>query len=283
MKFVNPKARLVIVDGSAENVALQRTTAICVGAHPDDVEFMHWCPILQAVNSSTQWFAGVTVTQGSGSSRVGAYADYSDEQMVAVRQQEQTKAAVLGNYSFTAQLGYSSAELRGAERHMVCEDLVEILRETKPDAVYTHNLADRHDSHVAVAVTVVEALRQLLPEYCPKVFLGGEVWRSLDWLTGPDRQVFDVGQQDNLSRSLLGLYDSQITGGKRYDLASVGRRRANATYNDAYAADDSLMLELAMDMRPLLVDPKLEVADYVSSLIARFTEDVSSRLAKFTN
>ena len=35
--------------------------------------------------------------------------------------------------------------------------------------------------------------------------------------------------------ALIGVFDSQIAGGKRHDLAVLGRRRANATYNASHA------------------------------------------------
>jgi len=39
---------------------------------------------------------------------------------------------------------------------------------------------------------------------------------------------------ENLQFALLGVFESQIAGGKRYDLALMGRRRANATYFESH-------------------------------------------------
>ena len=148
----------------------------------------------------------------------------------------------------------------------------------RPKVIYTHNMADRHDSHVAAFTRVLQALRALEPEFRPQEFYGCEVWRSLDWLTGPDRRVSDVGARPNLLRALMGLYDSQIAGGKNYDTANFGRRQANATYNDAYRADDASLLELSMDLKPLLDNPELTPADYFQRLHKRFGDDVQERL-----
>jgi hypothetical protein len=60
--------------------------------------------------------------------------------------------------------------------------------------------------------------------------LGCEVWRNLDWLLDEDKQGLPVDDRPNLAAALSGVFDSQISGGKRYDLAVQGRRLANATF-----------------------------------------------------
>src|SRR4030042_40094 len=60
----------------------------------------------------------------------------------------------------------------------------------------------------------------------PQTLWGGEVWRDLDWLTDEDKVALDVSGQENLQMALLGVFDSQICGGERYDLARRGRRKA---------------------------------------------------------
>ena len=76
----------------------------------------------------------------------------------------------------------------------------------------------------------------------------------------------------------MGVFDSQITGGKRYDLATAGRKRANATYHHALTTDQSTALEFAMDLMPLIDDPRLSPVDFVGELIARFQNEVQTRL-----
>ncbi len=269
---------------SAEILAdlLGSTTHLGIGAHPDDVEFMVWQGILQCYQDEHHRFASIVITNGQGSSRVGPYAHYSDEQMVAVRREEQHRVADAGGYSVSVSLGYTSAELRQTAVDNVCADLQELLRLMRPQVIFTHNLADRHDSHVATVLRVVRALRELGEEYYPQRFLGYEVWRSLDWLTGEDRQMGDVSARPNLMRALMGLYDSQIAGGKSYDLANFGRRQGNATYNDAYHADASSMLELSMDLRPLLLDASLDPIAYFEALNDNFRRDVRDRMQRMS-
>ena len=258
--------------------ALAGTTHLGIGAHPDDVEFMMWQGILRCYRQSDCRFASAVITNGQGSSRVGAYADYSDDQMVRVRLEEQRRVAEAGGYAAAFSLGYTSQELRQTAKDEVCEDIKAIVRCLRPKVIYTHNLADRHDSHVAALLRVLRALRELGPDYYPQEFYGCEVWRSLDWLTGPDRRLADVSAHPNLMRALMGLYDSQIAGGKNYDTANFGRRQSNATYNDAYHADSASMLELTMDLRPLLDDPSLEPQEYFARMHRRFGNDVRERL-----
>ena len=64
----------------------------------------------------------------------------------------------------------------------------------------------------------------------------------------------NVSDHENLQFALLGVFDSQIAGGKRYDLASMGRRRANATYFESHGVDATTGLSYAMDMTPLMND-----------------------------
>jgi hypothetical protein len=78
----------------------------------------------------------------------------------------------------------------------------------------------------------------------------------------------------------MGVYDSQITGGKRYDLATQGRKRANATYFASHVTDKAHLLEFAMDMTPLIHDSSLDPGQYVATLLARFAEDVAARVAR---
>lgn len=269
---------LFVPDGLAPEAALARTTHLGIGAHPDDLEFMTWHGILECLHRDDRWFTGVTVTDGRGSSRTHDYAHFSDEEMVRVRTREQQHAAVIGGYGAMACLMYSSRELKGDGRERLVDELADLLRATRPRVIYTHNLCDRHQSHVAVVTAVLQAVRRLPPGEHPEEFWGCEVWRSLDWLLDEDRQGFDVSAHENLTMAMMGVYDSQIAGGKRYDLATAGRRRANATYHDPYTPDRVTLLEYAMDLRPLLRDPSLSPTDYAVGLVERFREDVRRRL-----
>ena len=115
-----------------------------------------------------------------------------------------------------------------------------MLKATQPTYLYTHNLADKHDTHVAVALRAIQAVRSLPTSRRPQRVFGCEVWRDLDWLLDEDKVPFDLTEHQSLQVALLGVFDSQIAGGKRYDLATMGRRRANATYFQSHGVDSSL-------------------------------------------
>ena len=80
---------------------------------------------------------------------------------------------------------------------------------------------------------------------------------------------------------MLGVFDSQISGGKRYDLATMGRRRANATYHASHDTDVATGLAFAMDLTPLIRDPGRDIHAYVQGFINRFAQDVRERVICF--
>jgi LmbE family N-acetylglucosaminyl deacetylase len=189
-------------------------------------------------------------------------------------------AAMVGEYSAAVQLGYTSAQARQARGTPLIGELADLLRAARPDVLFTHNLADRHDTHVAVALRAIDACRALDDGERPSRVLGGEVWRDLDWLTDGDKVALDVQERESLGMALLGVFDSQITGGKRYDLATWGRRRAHATYHQSHESDASTALTFAMDLTPLVKDRSLDVRAYAQGFVDRFGADVASRVSR---
>lgn len=280
MKFHLATAEIYIPDNMPEEQALARTTHLCFAAHQDDIEIMAAQPILKCFQQEDQWFTGVTLTDGRGSPRDKLYKDYSDEEMRLARMKEQCKAAMVGEYAAQIMLDIPSKEIKDVSQPGPVEDILAILRATKPELLYTHNLVDKHDTHVAVALRVIEASRKLARSERPKRVIGCEVWRALDWMVDSDKVIMDLSSHENLQIALLGVFDSQIAGGKRYDLASMGRRRANATYWEAHGVDDATGLSYGMDMTPLMDDPVLDPAEFVEQFIQRFAANVQERLQR---
>ena len=270
---------IYIPDGLEEQTAVARTTHLAIAAHQDDIEFMAYAPIAECFGSSGKWFGAIVVTDGAGSPRSGIYADYTDEEMKKVRVVEQKKAAFLGEYSFLALLGHPSKEVKAGERAIV-EELASLIQRAHPKYLYTHNLADKHETHVATALRVIAALRLLKPEERPEKVFGCEVWRDLDWLCDNEKIFLDCGPHPNLMRALSAVFDSQIAGGKRYDLAAEGRRLANATFSASHACDTYSALNYAMDLTPLM-DESADIADFITSAIDRFKEQVREGIRKF--
>jgi LmbE family N-acetylglucosaminyl deacetylase len=195
-----------------------------------------------------------------------------------VRVLEQRQAAVVGEYGLMVQLGYPSRVVKAPGGGGLVEDLKKILLGNRMECVYTHNPADKHDTHIGVVVAVLDAVRGLPREQRPKKIYGCEVWRDLDWLGDTEKVVLDVSGRPNLAAALNGCFDSQITGGKRYDLGVIGRRSANATFFQSHASDAATQLTFAMDLTPLIEQEELDILEYVAGAVDRFKDDVLGRL-----
>jgi LmbE family N-acetylglucosaminyl deacetylase len=282
MKLTESTAEIWVPDGASEATALQRVTHLSVAAHQDDVEIMALEGILAGFGSRDKWFMAVIVTNGAGSPRDGLYANYNDQQMQEVRRLEQKKAAFVGEYSAVAFLNHPSSAVKSPGAAGPKNDLKALITATHPDVIYTHNLADKHDTHIGVALRTIAAIRELPADQRPKKLYGCEVWRDLDWMVDSDKVIFDLTAHENIAASLVGVFDSQIAGGKRYDLATAGRRRAHATYFQSHSVDAAQLINFGIDLTPLIQNDKLDPAEYVAGFTRRFADEVNARIAKFS-
>lgn len=281
MTFRHPKHDVFIPDQTEPFTALRRVTHLGIVSHQDDLEIAAYHGITECFKTEDKWFGGVVVTDGSGSPRKGPYEKYTDDEMQQVRLIEQRKAAYVGEYSFMAQLGYPSEEVKTQRNGPVVDDIKFILEHAQPQIVYLHNPCDRHDTHVATFLRCLEALRTLPPEMRPQKVYGCEVWRKLDWPVNDDKVMLWVDKHPHMLRPLLGVFDSQISGGKRYDLAEEGLRHANATYFDSHTTDKTSLLSFALDLTPLIVDDQLDVEEFTLGYVRRLEQDVAGRLKRY--
>lgn len=283
MKFSRAEADVFVPPphGVNADVALARTTHLCVAAHQDDIEIMAHHGIAECHGRTDRFFTGVVVTNGAGSPRTGAYANFSDERMQSVRRDEQRRAAELGRYNLQLQLAHPSSDVKARHHPGVGADLDAIVGSCRAKIVYLHQPADKHDTHVAVLLRCIDALRRLPLERRPHQVLGCEVWRDLDWLVDTDKVALDASGLPQLAPELLKVFDSQVAGGKRYDLATLGRRLANATFHTSHATDRLSAITWAMDLTPLILDDKLSVTNFTLGHIERLRDDVTRRIAQF--
>jgi LmbE family N-acetylglucosaminyl deacetylase len=258
-------------NGNEQN-ALARTTHLAIAAHQDDVEIMAQHGILTCFGQKDKNFTAVIVTDGAGSPRSGLYADYNDDEMKGIRIIEQKKAAVIGEYSALILLNFASKIVKDPQERAVIERIKEILLETRPRVIYTHNPADKHETHVATSVRVIVALQEIVSIYQPEMVLGCEVWRGLDWVNDQEKIVLDISDRSALKASLLGVFDSQIEGGKRYDLAALGRYVANATFYASHQTDIMSAAIYAIDLTPLIHGG--DIAQFTKAYIDNFSRDV---------
>jgi len=280
MKLHNETAEFYIPSGKQIDSSIHKTTHMAIAAHQDDIEIMAYHGIKECFQIQKNSFFGIVVTDGSGSVRDNIYKNYTNDDMIQVRKIEQKKAAMIGEFETLALLDYPSKEVKDKSNTNLLDELIELIRISSPDIIYTHNLADKHDTHIAVVVTVIKAIRLLPKSKRPTLLLGCEVWRGLDWINDDEKVLLDVSSHPNVASSLVEVFDSQIIGGKQYDKATIGRRISNATFISSHTVDDSSALTYAMDLTPLIQNDYLDIEKYVISFIDRFKVDVSTKIAK---
>ncbi len=256
--FHNPEAEIYFPQGVGDDRVLSRTTHLGIGAHQDDLEIFAIHGILAGLDDKYKSFTGVTLTDGRGAPRSGPYAEMSDDALWKIRVAEQKKAADIGHYNAQILMNYSSDAVKSSGRDEVIDDLKRVIQVAQPEVVYTHNLADKHDTHVAVAMSVITALRELAGDLPPLTVYGCEVWGDLDWLPDDQKVALDVSSHPELQEHLLDVFELQIAGGKRYDIATIGRRVANATYYQSHKVDQATRMTYAMDLTPLIEDPRFK-------------------------
>lgn len=275
----NFHTEIYIPFGGDEKQALAETTHLAIAAHQDDVEIMAQHGILTCFGRKDRSFSAVLLTDGAGSPRAGIYENYTNEEMRYIRIAEQKKAAAVGGYAALLLLNYPSEAVKDPQERDVIDELKKLLMEIKPQVVYIHNPADKHDTHISASIRALTALRELSDIYRPEIVYGCEVWRGLDWINDEEKQVLDVSERPALKAALLGVFDSQIEGGKRYDLAALGRYEANATFYASHVTDKMSAAIYAIDLTPLLDGGSIE--DYIDGYIQRFSQDVRDRLRRF--
>ena len=287
MKLSRPDADIFLPEistGLTPAAALARTTHLCVIAHQDDIEINAYPAVAECYGRADRFFTGVVMTNGAGSARTGKYGHVTDAQMQGIRRDEQRTAATLGRYNLQLQLAHPSADVKKSGHPAVAADLAAIFGGCGPalECVYLHQPADKHDTHVACFLRCIEALRALPRDRRPARVLGVEGWRDLDWLADTDKVAMDASANPALAEKLVAVFDSQIAGGKRYDLAAMGRRLANATFFNSHATDQTNAISLAMDLTPLVRDDTLSMRDFTLGHIEKLRADVAGRLAKMT-
>jgi LmbE family N-acetylglucosaminyl deacetylase len=279
VNFSQSRADAHVPAGGDLAPALASTTHLGIGTHPDDLEIMAYPGICACRGQKNLRFSGVVATDGAGSPRSGSSEKLSTPDLVKTRREEQKQAASLGGYAAILQLGHPSAEVRGSGRRSLTSDLLQILKAAKPRVLYLHNPADRHETHVAVLLASLAALRQLPPADQPTEIYGCEVWGDLDWVPADKIVRLPCPAPADFGPSLLRVFRSQVAG-KRYDLAAAGRRRAQATFADAYKHDQAEEVVLALNLKPLVENPKLSLADFVCGLTEEFQKQTLDRIRR---
>lgn len=276
--FTKPNAECFIPDGRPQEAALADTRTVGIGAHQDDLELMALHGIAAHLSSPIPGFCGITCSDGARSPRIGKYAELSVEELILTRRAEQRQAAALGRYAAMFQLDFTTFEVRSvAGMKALASDLASILMQTRVETVYTHNPLDKHTTHVAVCISVIDALRGLPADRRPQRVIGCEAWRNLDWMPDQEKILLDVTGLDELARALVNVFDSQNAGGKRYDLAAEGRRVSNATFFESHGVDQASALSFGIDLTPLIHDSSITLEQFALNMIERFKGEVTAQ------
>ena len=277
MKFSQTQSNFYSPRGEDFPTALSSTTHLGIGAHADDLEILAFPGISACYGHAKNRFSGVVVTDGAGAPRTGAFAAMSNAEMIPQRQKEQRQAADLGKYASVIQLAHPSSAVRQADRSQVVAELTQILEIARPEVLYLHNPADRHETHIAVLLACLEALRNLPASALPKEVYGCEVWGDLDWVPSSHVVRLPCPASETLGTSLLRCFQSQVEGGKRYDRAAVGRRHAQATFGNPTQPDSAEEVVLALDLRPLL-QGKDSLTEFLAPTLDLFRKQTLARL-----
>ncbi|MGM9874265.1 MAG: PIG-L deacetylase family protein [Bacilli bacterium] len=251
---------------------------LAISAHQDDVEIMAYHGISKGYRSKKYSFAAIVTADGSGSSRTNEYKDYTDEMMKKVRIDEQKAASEIGRYHSLYLLKHPSSQIKDKNDEEIINEYMSIIEELDPEIIYTHNILDKHPTHLGVVIKVIEALRRLNKKCHVKHLYGMEVWRDLDWANDEDKLAFDVSNNKKLQKDILNVFKSQIVGGKRYDLATIGRRYANATYAKSHSVDTMNMISFGIDLTPLIKNQQLSILDFATKIINNFKSSAINEL-----
>ena len=271
-----PETGELVSDAAAEQELLASITHLGIAAHPDDLEIMAIDGILKGYAGGGSVFGGVVLTDGRGAPRAGKFAAWSDDQLAALRKEEQKTAARIGRYGALVFMNYASQEIR--QRNAVVQSLARLLIMARPRWVYSHSLLDSHPTHTAAAWRVIQALRGLPAAMLPERIFGCEVWRGLEWLPKRFQVAFDCSERLELQRELLTVFGTQVESGKRYDHALPGRRAANATMDEPNAVDNARAVAYAMDLNPLARDKTLSPRVYLREILTEFEQTALSSL-----
>ena len=245
--------------------------AIC--AHGDDCELMAIDGIQRGYRASKYTFACVVTTDGVDSERSGRYARSDNEKMASVIVAEQKKAATIGRYNSVYFMNYSTEEVKDQENEDIVNEYIEIIRELKPRIIYTHSILDRNPAHVAVAIKVINALREMKRSEQPTTLYGCESERDLDWVDSSKVVTFNVSKNLRLQRQLISAHKSSNLS-RDYVNAAIGRRLVNAVFNREEKRKTAKLTAKAINMTTLLRRKDLPIKKYAMS----FVEDLYTEI-----
>lgn len=254
-----------------KNAKQAKNTYLIVAAHHDDGEFMGSGPIVESFKDENIQIVMVIISDGQGSSRTGKFKDVTNEEMIKIRIKEQQEASEIGHYNKVYFLEHTSKDIKDKNLTSIDDELLKIIEIEKPIKIFTHSIFDKHNTHVCSALHLLNACKRTKHDF--KEVIGLEVWRNLDWLSDKDKIQFDLSSYEETLTKMLNVYESQIEGGKRYDLATLGRWRSNATYYNPHSVDTASLISNGVDMTPLFKGEE-SIDQFITRLTSNFIKEV---------
>lgn len=127
-------------------------SVLLLAPHPDD-DVISCCGVVQRYRKNGSKIAAVYMTDG----RKGR-PDWEEEEVVRIRRKEAEEGARIAGIEKLFFLENRDGELEGSVDAV--SDLVRILREVKPEAVYFPHFLDNHVDHMATCRIFFSALRK---------------------------------------------------------------------------------------------------------------------------
>lgn len=258
--------------------AASATRFLAIMAHQDDVEISALHGILHGRTSTPTCFSAV-ICSASSYSPSPQFQTLPTAEILATRRREQREAALLGGYRYCVQLPFPSGDLKGSPPELLVTTLATLIAASPGATVYTHNPFDRHPTHLTVCAAVLAACRRLGVASRPRQVLGCEGWRNLDWLPSDLKVRLPIVDPDRLGEQLVNLFRSQVTNGKRYAEAAVGRRVSQATFDEATESDAANEVTLAVDLTHLIASAE-PLTCWCEQVLSRFRAEIIDSIEK---
>jgi hypothetical protein len=152
----------------------------------------------------------------------------TDDAMRTIRQREQEKAAVVGEYAAVVMLDRTSADVQGPGHVALVQELTDLLRAARPEVVYTHSPRTGIRRTYRWSSPPWPPAARCPPASAPRESSAARCGATSSGSPQRTRSRSDVSGRDSMGAALMGVFESQIVGGKRYDLAVPARRLAHA-------------------------------------------------------
>lgn len=183
--------------------------ALVIAAHHDD-ETISCGGLIRKLSKAGKEVTVIIVTDGK--TGVDHSLKYSVSSIELVRKQEFMKAAEILGISKVMFLHEKCQEVTYSKR--ILHKLIEIIRESRPCAIFTHDYDDKHIDHKNVNLIVKQAAwkssENILPNlgkvHTPKILLAFE---CVDIIKSPTLFV-DITEEYNAKIEALSCYSSQM-------------------------------------------------------------------------